>query len=631
MEAAKSSNGSLVSSRGDARISIAKKWADRRKLQESQQRGEQRSDNFHGDTSDMSAMERNSRPPLSTDHGIFSIPPLCVLLRRSWNQTINSLIQQHPKKDHSYSNDYKTQTAGRGSSSSQEQNSASNHLRSAAACTKHDNNNNKRIPFPSVLSVLKANAVKLQVETIMMAEENESGLSVLPANCNDFTTSAVNHMSNSRSRAFLLIDFSAIVQTHTVWRKRLAIPQVHKDVQIVYSARHNCNARLLQLLQRMGVGLRVATKYDLAAVREATRDNHDRDSAIIWDDPSVLVKPNSFYRNLLLNRSPKEDEDLGTTATTTTRTIPITVSDAEEMERIHKQLHKICKRRRQRQSNIPKLEFLLKLDNTTDAFKHWKKVLRNMHEKAMELSLTEVVGVSLELGGEDEASTNSSDRGVATTQKKDCISLLGALSDLIENWNDELMMAGKTGANTTTIATQSTHQLPQVHLTNPIAATEIGNGAIEWIEKHRKLCNGITIDASRVLMANAAALCTRIIGVKKNESNPGKRGDNSHKSNMVLDNINSEKVDDGNDSSSGGTDLTDDGVHQEEDEANAIQQHLYIDDGCYGSLSNYPNEGMPLPLKSQRLARSLSAPNKQHFEREQETLVNTTVWGPTCK
>jgi hypothetical protein len=594
--AAKSSSGSFVSSRSDARIPIAEKWANRRKLQKNQQHVEL--DRGSGDGRGLG--KDNTRPFLTSEHGALKIPPLCVLLRRSWNQAINGLIQiQHQQNI--------KQATERGSSVQQQ--------------TRVKHENNKRVPFPSVLSVLKANAVKLQVESMMLAEENEksknghngdiddgygninaSALSVLPSNCNDFTTSAVNHMSDSRSRAFLLLDFSAIVQTHTVWRKRLAILKNHKDVQIVYSARRNCNARLLQLLQRLGVGLRVATKYDLAAVREATLDN----AAIIWDDASVLVKPDSFYRNLLLNnhnRKNDEDEDLARP----TRIIPITVGNAEEMERIHKQLYNICKRRRQGQSNMPKLEFVLKLENVvTDDFKEWKTILGNVHEKASKLSHTEVVGVALELSGEDTGDTG------ASSEKKNDMVLLDALSDLIEIW------------------AQLTPQRPQVHLTNPVTATEIESGVLQWIEKHRKICNGITIDASRLLMANAAALCTRIIGVKNNKGNEKKYGDSENSSSCSSKNS-SENFDEDRDGYGNGATNLIDGFQQQKNGANAIQQHLYIDDGCYGSLSNYPNEGIPLPLKSQRIVRSLSATSKQLLEIEQKTLVNTTVWGPTCE
>jgi hypothetical protein len=606
-----SSGGTLVSSRGDARISVAEKWANRRKSQKTVQRR-----TFDDDSNNTTVSGGNTRSPLSSEHGTFSIPPLCVLLRRSWNQTINGLIQHQQN-----SNADKNQTTPK------QQTTASNSL-STLASTKHDNN--KRIPFPSVLSVLKKNAVKLQVETIMLAEQNQnndagttsdvgdeygnsngSGLSVLPANY-DFTTSAVNHMSDSRSRAFLLLDFSAIVQTHTVWRKRLAIPKKCRDVQIVYSARHNCNPRLLQLLQRLGVGLRVATKYDLAAVREATGGN-DEESAAMWDDASILVKPNSFYRNLLLNHNRENERD--SNLAIANRIIPITVGNAEEMERIHKQLHIICRRRRQPQSTIPKLEFVVKLESGTDDSKEWKTVVRRVHDTASKLPLAEVVGVALELTGKDETDGDKS------------ILLLDALSDLIENWVDEVVLSKSPTANPITAEIQP----PQVHLTNPITATEIESEVMEWIEKHRKLCNGITIDASRLLMANAAALCARIIGVKNNASNNAKRDDIYYSSTRRIEssksgNSNSKAIGDDPDDDGNG-----EGIQQHKREANTIQQHLYIDDGCYGSLSNYPNEGIPLPLRSQRLVKSLSATNMQLLQREQHVLVNTTVWGPTCE
>lgn len=550
-------------SRGDARISIAKKWADRRKLKENQQRVE-------SGNGGNPVVEQKARRSLSTEQAPFSIPPLCVMLRRSWNQTINTLIQ-HQQNSNAQQRDNKIQA--RESTQPKPTTYWSSTLK---------NETNKRISFPSVLSVLKANAVKLQVETIMSAEENEksdnangNGLNVLPASY-DFTTSAVNHMSDSRSRAFLLLDFSAIVQTHTVWRKRLGIPKIQKDVQMVYSARHNSNARLLQLLQRLGVGLRVATKYDLAAVREATNGK----TPMIWDDTSILVKPNSFYRNLLLSDNEPSTEK--------TRIIPITVGDAEEMERIHNQLYKICKRRRQQHTEPPQLNFVLKLDSAADDFCKWKNTVTKMHETALKLEHTEVVGVALELCGIEDSKSTSETK----TETNNCISLLDALSDLIENWDGE-------ARTLETLATADKSRLPQVHLTNPITATEIDSVVIKWIEQHRKLCNGITIDVSRLLMANAAALCTRIIGVKNNESNLETNG-GAH-----------DKVQNGQNA--------------------AIQQHLYIDDGCYGSLSNYPNEGIPLPLKSQRFMRTLSATSKELVEKEQKTVVNTTVWGPTCK
>lgn len=457
--------GNLASPRrGNARLAIAEKWA-------------------------LYRINTDDKLTRSADVVEFSIPPLCALLRRSWNQVINSFTQKKSTPPSS------TRPSGEA-------------LRA------------------SVLSVLKANAIKLQVESM---ENNADELSVLPSNY-DFATSAVNHISHSRSRAFLLMDYSAIVQTYTVWRKRFP----KKGVRMVYSARHNSNEKLLQLLHRLGIGFRVATKYDLTAV--VTSTGH---GSVIFDDPHILVKPNSFYRNLILD------------AEKSACTIPIAVDSSEEIERIHCQLYRVCQRRKQ---NMPKLRFIFKLNGID--IQDWKTSLIQLHNKSLELSY-EVVGVALELGKKSK-STNG------PVKIKDDNILLDALSDMIEDWNQRL--PGTTP--------------PQVQLTNPINVSEIEINVEDWIENNYKSCNGIIVDVSRVLMANAAALCTRIIGVKNNDEH---------------------------------------------------NQHIYIDDGFYGSLSDYPSEGTPLPLKGRSLDRSESATSKHLLKNEQKDLVNTTVWGPTCK
>jgi len=325
------------------------------------------------------------------------------------------------------------------------------------------------------------------------------------------------------------MDYSAIVQTYTVWRKRFP----KKGVRMVYSARHNSNEKLLQLLHRLGIGFRVATKYDLTAV--VTSTGH---GSVIFDDPHILVKPNSFYRNLILD------------AEKSACTLPIAVDSSEEIERIHCQLYRVCQRRKQ---NMPKLRFIFKLNGID--IQDWKTSLIQLHNKSLELSY-EVVGVALELGKKSK-STNG------PVKIKDDNILLDALSDMIEDWNQRL--PGTTP--------------PQVQLTNPINVSEIEINVEDWIENNYKSCNGIIVDVSRVLMANAAALCTRIIGVKNNDEH---------------------------------------------------NQHIYIDDGFYGSLSDYPSEGTPLPLKGRSLDRSESATSKHLLKNEQKDLVNTTVWGPTC-
>jgi ornithine decarboxylase len=77
-------------------------------------------------------------------------------------------------------------------------------------------------------------------------------------------------------------------------------------------------------------------------------------------------------------------------------------------------------------------------------------------------------------------------------------------------------------------------------------------------------------------MANADALCTRIIGVKQNASD---------------------------------------------------SMHFYIDDGCYGGLYDSTGEArVPLPLRT----RDDENRNNNHHDESPSKLLKATVWGPTC-
>eukprot|EP00980_Cylindrotheca_fusiformis_P016251 scaffold4829_cov129-Cylindrotheca_fusiformis.AAC.11 len=111
--------------------------------------------------------------------------------------------------------------------------------------------------------------------------------------------------------------------------------------------------------------------------------------------------------------------------------------------------------------------------------------------------------------------------------------------------------------------------LPELHLTNPNVSVD--QSIVDWLSEHSKALRLVTFDVSHLLVSNAGAICARIIGVKQNE---------------------------------------------------AGKIHYYIDDGCYGSLSNHSKNTVPLPLKA----------GDVHTERESEDLeqLTATVWGPTC-
>jgi len=317
---------------------------------------------------------------------------------------------------------------------------------------------------------------------------------------------------------------------------------------MVYSVRHNANVKLLQLFSRLGVALRIASKYDLQLVQQSCTDaeeddddqqhgNNRKNKAILWDDYSILAKPNSFYRSLILETTMTTTTPTPTAPSKPSGTIPLAVDGANEMNRIYIQLQAMSARRNQ---TLPRLRVVLKLD---EIHAHdWKNTLVELHKGAMEQE-HEVVGFALELLGEDKVR-------------------LEALSELIE--------FGKM---------REVFPCPQVHLANPSNAVEIDRDVTEWLESHWKLCNGITIDVSRLLVANAAALCARIIGVKQND---------------------------------------------------ASRIHYYIDDGCYGSLSNYSKDGIPLPLKNRKGEPLNSTSSSTPTSGNEQQALLATVWGPTC-
>jgi diaminopimelate decarboxylase len=114
--------------------------------------------------------------------------------------------------------------------------------------------------------------------------------------------------------------------------------------------------------------------------------------------------------------------------------------------------------------------------------------------------------------------------------------------------------------------------LPELHLTNPNAS--IDPATVDWLSQHAKSLRLITLDVSHLLVENAGATCARIIGVRQSE---------------------------------------------------AGKIHYYIDDGCYGSLSNHSKNNVPLPLK----AGSDSSTSVDSDDDDSQELI-ATVWGPTC-
>jgi uncharacterized protein YgfB (UPF0149 family) len=281
---------------------------------------------------------------------------------------------------------------------------------------------------------------------------------------------------------------------------------------MVYSTKHNGDSKLLKVLGRLGVGFKVGTKLDLEVCQQSC------DNAKLWDDSGCTAKPNSFYRRFILDAPPS-------VASTT----PLIVDSPEEVRRLDEALKNMSERRRQ---ELSKLQFVLKLSLSDKS----QELILETFQAAQKCG-HDLVGFSLDLPESD-------------TALAECLSLL---SEVLAYCQDKLQML-----------------LPELHLTNPNASVD--PAVVDWLSQHAKSLSLITFDVSHLLVANAGAICARIIGVKHN--GPGKI-------------------------------------------------HYYIDDGCYGSLSNHSKNSVPLPLKAGSDSTSVDS------DHPQELLV-ATVWGPTC-
>ncbi|KAL3938874.1 MAG: hypothetical protein SGBAC_006297 [Bacillariaceae sp.] len=312
-------------------------------------------------------------------------------------------------------------------------------------------------------------------------------------------------MSESRSRVFLLLDLAAITQTHVSCRKRLP------KVRLIYSTKHNASVKLLAVLGRLGMDLRVGTKFDMETCREHCNDIR------LWDDPSCTGKTNSYYRRLVL------DVPMSVASST-----PLIVDGHDEVLRLVSAIRRMSQRRLQ---ELPVLYFVLKVDSVSD---EWKDALSKTHA-ATSSTCHKLVGISLDLL---ERKTTLSDS-------------LAFLSGVLDYCHDKLGMIN-----------------PELHLTAPESIDPI---LVDWLSENSEFLNLCTLDISHILVKDAGAICARIIGVKQNLAN---------------------KV------------------------------HYYIDDGCYGSLSNHSKNTVPIPLKAK--------PDDEDALLNSSHDVEATVWGPTC-
>ena len=621
--------------RSDARQRVAEKWA-RRMNQKSQQR---RNDG-HILQSQQQQLEQSQLVRGSTT----PFPSVCFMLRSLWNDVLSQQSQRSRNK-----------------AQLQEHKISKSSLSSRDA-DGQGSRPSVRTSFPSVLSILQETAVRHQIESFdtartsttpgnqqdasvgiagalnshvvpdgdtsseaMSSEPALPLLSVLPAHY-DFSQ-AINNMSQSRSRAFLLLDLAAIVKTHVYWRKQLQLStaslpsssssKVKKStpfIQMVYNVQHNANLQLLQVLQRLNVACKVSTKYDLELLCSSSIDASMGSSknetfpssqsattirnrnTLILDDASCPAKPNSYYRKLVL------DEKVTT----------LSIDGPNEVVRLCQALQTMAKRRHQA---CPSLSFVLRLerlrsrsmgapDQTDIEVLHSKELLRRTKKAIDSFSDHELSGISLEMPYFNEF---DDDIHTAKSTIPAIHNFCRSATELLEYMRNELHCPCQ-----------------QLDLTTA-AATTLPPGLIQWLKQIQPkkassnslsnapdfpLVKQVTLDVSYLLVARAGALCTRIIGVKeqKHPNHPTGSCDTSGKT---------------------------------IDETPTTMVHYYIDDGCYGSLYSETKDVVHIPLPLKR--RQEGDPKHDSSEHNTDKIASihsegsgdnsyakATVWGPTC-
>lgn len=282
---------------------------------------------------------------------------------------------------------------------------------------------------------------------------------------------AIRRLSQSRSRVFLLLDISAMIQAH--YRLSMLFPP---GIEWQFRVDHNRQPRVLQLMQRLKVGLRCNTILDIQAVQAAA--SGAQEAMTVVDDAGRTRKPNGYLKRLHRACGVRK----------------FVVDGVCEVERIHDTLtgkgHRakdVCgdgeSNKREASSKLPQLAFILRLTSNVD------------HDGVMQL-VQEIQEVTQRLGHKLLGISISLP---ATNSQKDSLHVLWqSLQDSI---------------------------LPFLRISTRTVQIDIAqNFPISTLSEEQRefFCNllktkdvHITVDASHWLINDAGALCTRIIGVKQ--------------------------------------------------------------------------------------------------------------------
>jgi len=315
------------------------------------------------------------------------------------------------------------------------------------------------------VSILQANAVVHQVETFQNNNDIPSSVLKVLATGSDWNQAIVN-MAQSRSRAFWLLDLTALIRRLVSWQ------QLFKSIQFLYSISSNADAKLLQVLSNY-VGLVTTTKWDVECCHALDKD------IILFDDTSVAGKPNGYYRQFVLEAG-------GDT---------IAIDGPDEVERICRSVGQMQQRQRQESSTLA-LKFILRLKHV-GLLEHpetsWTHLVLSTLQMIQDTkSASCLAGISVDLGDGDNL--------------EEFHIVQNAINHVLQHLQD----------------TQKPNHPIRVDMTG-IVTYPFSPEIVDWWKEleTNPLVDFISVDATSLLVAPTGALCTRIIGVRESETEQG--------------------------------------------------------------------------------------------------------------
>lgn len=487
----------------------------------------------------------------------------------------------------------------------------------------------------------------------------KSVLSILPSGFDE--SSALTSSIENRKRAFMLMDLGRVIRAHAIFLTFTCgfgevtsgeLPPTHKlrrsgfnvnnvgrkrkgvYIQPQFRVTKNPSVELLKLLVRLGVDLRCNTCDDILSASQAAKeekserlnqgrtyeDLRDADDPIgdegmvIVDDVSRSRKPNGYFRRLLKARKAATSYDMDL--------VEVAVDSVDEVRRISDTIEVFTRRNNENISsemnNIGCCRFMLCLPSTKREDKlastTWSELVLSVHRAAIENN-GELVGVSVDLQHWSTAlETGDFDLAgnllleacthlrlfrlllISVGQYHIRIDLTGLPSSLTKEYCNLLTVALKD----IVCATVTMDEIKQVII------VQDGDENSEPLEDILNFANDpltssiiFTADISDHLVARSGALCCRIIGAKE-----AKRKEPS-----------------------------------DDEQTKGIEQHYYIDDGCYGSLGSAQCSSGTVSCESSHTdlvdqLKHVPVPlygvgGFANMENA-SNLVKCTVWGPTC-